>query len=95
MLKPEHSCQPGEQKQQPQHGAITVDACFLSDLCRFEKMALMLLHERQKGKSSVVSGYMEQLPAEFDTLLHWTSEELQLLMYPPLIQQVLMHGNWQ
>jgi len=27
--------------------------------------------------------------------LHWSSEELQLLMYPPLIQQVLVHGDWQ
>ena len=43
----------------------------------------------------MVSGYIEQLPAEFDTLLHWSPEELQLLMYPPLIQQVLVHGNWQ
>jgi len=58
-------------------------------------MALMLLHEQQKGKNSVVSGYIEQLPAEFDTLLHWSSEELQLLMYPPLIQQVSVYGDWQ
>jgi len=94
-LKPEHRRQPGEQRQQTQHAAISVDACFLLHTCRFEKMALMLLHERQKGKSSVVSGYIEQLPAEFDTLLHWSSEELQLLMYPPLIQQVLVHGDWQ
>ena len=57
-------------------------------LCRFEKMALMLLHEQQKGKESNVSGYIEQLPTSFDTLLHWSPQELQLLMYPHLVQQV-------
>ena len=51
-------------------------------------MALMLLHEQQKGQQSAVSGYVEQMPTDFDTLLHWSSEELQLLMYPHLIQQV-------
>ena len=55
---------------------------------RFEKMALMLLYEKQKGRQSVVSGYVDQMPASFDTLLHWSPEELQLLMYPHLIQQV-------
>lgn len=58
-------------------------------------MALMLLHERKKGKNSAVSGYIEQLPARFDTLFHWSPEELQLLMYPPLIQQVMVQGDWQ
>lgn len=66
----------------------SIDQAYWAKSQWFEKMALMLLHERQKGKSSVVSGYIEQLPSEFDTLLHWSSEELQLLMYPPLIQQV-------
>lgn len=51
-------------------------------------MALMLLHERRQGKDSAVSGYIQQLPTDFDTLLHWTPEELQLLMYPHLLQQV-------
>ena len=59
--------------------------------CRFEKMALMLLHERHKGKDSAVSGYIEQLPTAFNTLLHWSPEELQLLMYPHLLQQVGLH----
>ena len=55
-------------------------------------MALMLLHEQQKGKKSDVSGYIEQLPTDFDTLLHWSPQELQMLMYPYLIQQVqLLH----
>ena len=51
-------------------------------------MALMLLHEQQKGQESSVSGYVDQMPLDFDTLLHWSPEELQLLMYPHLIQQV-------
>ena len=51
-------------------------------------MALMLLYEKQKGPASTVSGYIEQLPTEFDTLLHWSEEEKQLLMYPHLLQQV-------
>lgn len=59
-----------------------------STLCRFEKMALMILHEKQQGKGSAVSGYIEQLPTEFDTLLHWSDQEMQLLMYPHLMQQV-------
>ena len=52
-------------------------------------MAIMLLYEQQKRQQSVVSGYVDQMPATFDTLLHWSSEELQLLMYPHLIQQVI------
>lgn len=56
--------------------------------CRFEKMAVMLLHEKRKGTHSAVSGYVEQLPADFDTLLHWSDQEMQLLMYPHLLQQV-------
>ena len=51
-------------------------------------MALMLLHEKQNLKESAVSGYIQQLPTEFDTLLHWSDQEMQLLMYPPLMQQV-------
>ncbi|KAL3142083.1 hypothetical protein ABBQ32_004708 [Trebouxia sp. C0010 RCD-2024] len=54
----------------------------------FEKMAVMLLHERRRGVQSAVSGYVEQLPADFDTLLHWSDQEMQLLMYPHLLQQV-------
>lgn len=51
-------------------------------------MAVMLLHERRRGVQSAVSGYVEQLPADFDTLLHWSDQEMQLLMYPHLLQQV-------
>ena len=51
-------------------------------------MALMLLHEKQNSKESAVSGYIGQLPTEFDTLLHWSEQEMQLLMYPHLMQQV-------
>ncbi|KAA6421676.1 MAG: N-methyltransferase (ISS) [Trebouxia sp. A1-2] len=65
-----------------------IDQAYWAKSQWFEKMALMLLHERKKGKNSAVSGYIEQLPARFDTLFHWSPEELQLLMYPPLIQQV-------
>ena len=56
--------------------------------CRFEKMALMLLHEKHNSNESAVSGYIEQLPSDFDTLLHWSDQEMQLLMYPHLMQQV-------
>lgn len=65
-----------------------IDAAYWSKCQWFEKMALMLLHEQQKGQQSPVSGYVEQMPTDFDTLLHWSPEELQLLMYPHLIQQV-------
>lgn len=51
-------------------------------------MALMLLHERKRSQGSLVSGYIAQLPQQFTTLLHWSEEELHLLMYPHLIQQV-------
>ena len=51
-------------------------------------MALMLLHEKGNRKESAVSGYIEQLPTGFDTLLHWSEQEMQLLMYPHLLQQV-------
>lgn len=51
-------------------------------------MALMLLHEKHKSNESAVSGYIEQLPTDFNTLLHWSDQEMQLLMYPHLMQQV-------
>lgn len=51
-------------------------------------MAVMLVHEKQKGVQSAVSGYVEQLPSDFDTLLHWSDQEMQLLMYPHLLHQV-------
>ena len=50
----------------------------------------MLLHEKRKGTESAVSGYVEQLPTDFDTLLHWSDQEMQLLMYPHLLQQVCL-----
>ena len=51
-------------------------------------MALLLLEERRRGRESPVWGYIEHLPQQFDTLLHWSEEELAELRYPALQQAV-------
>ncbi|CAM9836292.1 unnamed protein product [Ascophyllum nodosum] len=50
----------------------------------YVKLALKLLWERQLGTASAVKGYVDFLPAQgsFDTLVHWTDQELDLLNYP-------------
>ena len=51
-------------------------------------MALLLLEEMQRGRDSPVWGYVEHLPRQFDTLLHWSEAELGELCYPALQQSV-------
>ena len=51
-------------------------------------MALLLLEERRRGRDSPVWGYVEHLPLQFDTLLHWSEAELRELCYPALQQLV-------
>ena len=57
----------------------------------------MLLHERRLGAASRVAGYVQQLPREFTTPLHWSSAQLQQLQYPHLQtavrNQFLTHHN--
>lgn len=48
----------------------------------------MLLQERRQGDASRVAGYVQQLPREFDTLLHWSAEERAALRYPHLQKEV-------
>lgn len=47
------------------------------------KLALKLLWERQLGAASAVEGYVRVLPPQgsFDTLIHWTDQELDMLQY--------------
>ncbi|CAM9498548.1 unnamed protein product, partial [Hapterophycus canaliculatus] len=49
----------------------------------YVKLALKLLWERQLGAASAVEGYVNVLPAQgsFETLIHWTDEELDALKY--------------
>lgn len=60
----------------------------LHTLCRFVKLALMVLHEKRMGASSLVAGYIAQLPESFQTPLHWTLEERSQLQYPHLESEV-------
>eukprot|EP00752_Nemacystus_decipiens_P016244 g14524.t1 len=50
----------------------------------YVKLALKLLWERQLGSASAVEGYVNVLPAQgsFETLIHWTDQELDALKYP-------------
>ena len=48
----------------------------------------MLLHERRLGGASRVAGYVQQLPRNFDTLLHWSPAEREALQYPHLVNEV-------
>lgn len=49
----------------------------------YVRLALKLLWERQLGSASAVEGYVNVLPAQgsFDTLIHWTDQELDMLNY--------------
>lgn len=54
------------------------------------KMALLLLDERNKGETSRLSGYVEQLPKTLDTPLHWSDAELaDLQVSPPSLSPLL------
>ena len=55
---------------------------------RFVKLALMVLHEKRMGASSLVAGYVAQLPESFQTPLHWTLDERSQLQYPHLESEV-------
>lgn len=57
-------------------------------MCRWVRLALMVLYEKNQGSSSRVSGYIAQLPTDFGTPLHWSDEELEALGYPPLVAEV-------
>lgn len=48
----------------------------------------MVLHEKRMGASSLVAGYVAQLPENFQTPLHWTLEERSQLQYPHLESEV-------
>ena len=54
-------------------------------------MALLLLEERRRGCDSPLWGYVEHLPWQLDTLLHWSEAELCELCYPALQQSVSGH----
>mmetsp|Transcript_21808 Transcript_21808/g.33860 ORF Transcript_21808/g.33860 Transcript_21808/m.33860 type:complete len:432 (-) Transcript_21808:50-1345(-) len=69
------------------------------------QLALLLLHERQKGNSSCWGGYIAHLPPlsgpgreRCDTLDRWTRAELQLLRSPMLIQKTedrkVLDADW-
>ncbi|CAM9522260.1 unnamed protein product, partial [Discosporangium mesarthrocarpum] len=53
----------------------------------YVKLGLKLLWERQLGGASKVKGYVDLLPSpeSFETLVHWSDEELAELMYAPCI----------
>ncbi len=52
------------------------------------KMAVLLLWERSRGRSSPVWGYIEQLPSSIDTPVRWSEQELEQLQYAPAIKEV-------
>ena len=55
-------------------------------------MAVLLLWERQKGRSSAVWGYIEQLPTSIDTPVRWGEAELAELHYQPAVDEVSSVG---
>ena len=48
-------------------------------LCRNVKLGLVLLREAKRGQDSPWQLWIESLPHEVATLLHWTDKELQQL----------------
>ena len=61
-----------------------------SSLAWYERLAVWLLAERERGAESAVSGYISYLPQPgcasfYDAPLHWGEDELRELQYPPMI----------
>eukprot|EP00241_Pyramimonas_parkeae_P002640 CAMPEP_0114224808 /NCGR_PEP_ID=MMETSP0058-20121206/310_1 /TAXON_ID=36894 /ORGANISM="Pyramimonas parkeae, CCMP726" /LENGTH=452 /DNA_ID=CAMNT_0001335319 /DNA_START=144 /DNA_END=1502 /DNA_ORIENTATION=+ len=52
-----------------------------------QRLALVLLNELKKGSASSYSAYIQQLPQEIYTLGTFTSQQLQELQYPPIIEE--------
>ena len=52
------------------------------------KLACLLLAELQKGDSSPLKAYLDALPEAIPTPLHWTPEQLEMLQYRPLVDEV-------
>ena len=58
---------------------IGLNAHGKSLLCRNVKLGLVLLREAKRGQDSPWQLWIESLPHEVATLLHWTDKELQQL----------------
>lgn len=56
-----------------------VDGAYYKSCAWYVKMGLLMLAERRRGKSSRVSGYIEQLPESIDTPVRWSTGELEEL----------------
>ena len=56
-----------------------VDGAYYKSCAWYVKMGLLMLAERRRGKSSRVSGYIDQLPESIDTPVRWSTGELEEL----------------
>ena len=56
-----------------------VDGAYYKSCAWYVKMGLLMLAERRRGKSSRVSGYIDQLPESMDTPVRWSTGELEEL----------------
>lgn len=65
-----------------------IDAGFWAGAPWFAKIGVLLLHEQQKGDASPLSTYIRSLPSAVDSPVTWSDQQLQLLQYPHLQQQV-------
>lgn len=55
----------------------------------YAQMAMLLLHARAGGGGVDLSAYIDALPREFDTPLHWSEEELEELQAPLFKRRVV------
>ena len=55
--------------------------------CRHLQLALLLLSEVKKGTASEWRPYIAALPTSFNTLAHWSEEELEGLQYSTTEQE--------
>ena len=54
---------------------------FILVQCRYFQLALLFLSEVKKGSASIWYPYIQSLPRDFDTLVHWSNAELAELQY--------------
>ena len=65
-----------------------IDQAFWDKCDWWAKLGLKLLVEIQKGESSPLTNYIKALPTAIPTPLHFSEEQLEMLQYEPLVQDV-------
>ena len=70
--------------------AASISGSAFMTMCRSVRTIAMTAMELHRGSSSTFAAYFAHVPTKFDSLSHWSDEELQELQDPDLFAQVLI-----